>query len=96
MTANVPARVNLTKQLISDVAMDIGKEMVAYLEVMYPDIFNAMNGGCKLSIRNHIHNNIMAVLEYSTEEEYRAWISRRKAFRREWLATYRKIRKARP
>ena len=94
--AQVPARQNLTKALISEVAMDIGKEMVAHLEVMYPDVFKVMNSGCRLSIRNHIHNDIMGALECQHEDDYRQWMERRRVFRRKWLKTYRDMRKIKP
>jgi hypothetical protein len=94
--AQVPATLDMTRQLISDVAMELGKQMVAYIEVQYPDVYATMNSGCKLSIRNGTHNNLMAALNCRTEEEYRAWIEKNKKFRREWLKTYRAIRKNHP
>ena len=93
MSDNLPSIQNPDKELVSAVALDIGKEMVAYLEVMYPDVFQVMNEGCKLSIRNHIHNDIMAFSKYSTVREFQDWITRRKIFRRKWLAQTRKNRK---
>lgn len=58
-----------SRALSKAIAMDIGKEMVAYLEVMYPKVFAAMNSGCKLSIRNHIHNDIVAALDFKGSKE---------------------------
>jgi hypothetical protein len=84
---------NDDRQLISEIAMDIGKEMVAYLEVQYPDVFAVMNGGCKLSVRNHIHNDIMAALDTIDVNEIRARLELRRRRRREWLKAYRDIRK---
>lgn len=75
------------------IAMDIGKEMVAYLEVMYPDVFHAMNSGCELSIRNHIHNDIIAALEVKGTQAHLDRIAERTEFRRGWLKTYRDYRK---
>lgn len=75
------------------IAMDIGKEMVAYLEVMYPDVFNVMNSGCRLSIRNHIHNDIIAALEVNGTQAHLDRIAERTEFRRNWLRTYRAIHK---
>lgn len=89
----VPARQDLDKELISRVAMDIGKEMVAYIECMYPDVYDTMNSGCKLSIRNHIHNDIMAVLKFNRAETFEAWLEDRKNNRREWLKQNRLNRK---
>jgi len=84
------------KAMISAVAMDVGKEMVAYLEVMYPDVFERMNSGCKLSIRNHIHNDIMAAMDVGSAENHLERLKERAAFRREWVATYRAMRRNRP
>jgi hypothetical protein len=87
---------DLNKALISDVAMEIGKEMVARIEIMYPDVYAAMNSGCKLSIRNHIHNDIMWAIQNRSENEYREWIADRKKFRREQLKAYRGFRRPTP
>lgn len=79
------------KALNSAIAMDCGKEMVAYLEVMYPDVFERMNSGCRLSIRNHIHNDIIAALEIQGASNHLERLKERARFRREWLATYRNL-----
>lgn len=73
--------------------MDIGKEVVAYIEVMYPQAIAATSSTFKLAVRNCIHNQIMAALEVNEEGAIRARLEDRRKFRREWLATYRKIRK---
>ena len=91
MKTNLPAKQNLDRELISRVALDIGKEMVAYLEVLYPDVYQTMNSGCKLSIRNHIHNDIMNALETTRADEIEARLITRRDFRRKWLAQYRKL-----
>ncbi len=92
MGANVPALPDLTKQLISEVAKEIGKELVAYIEIQYPDVFAAMNGGARLSFRNHVYNDIMSVLKCRTEADYRAWIEGRRKHRRTMLKMYRAYR----
>ncbi len=86
------AKPNADRQLISEVAMDIGKEMVAYLEVMYPDQYATFNSGTKLSIRNHIHNDIMAALDTIDADEIKARLEQRRKRRREWLKRWRAIR----
>ncbi len=68
---NLPVVPDLTRQLISEVAMDIGKELVAYVEQMYPEVWGKMNGGAKLSFRNHVRNDIMSA-DASTDEITRA------------------------
>lgn len=79
------------KALATAVGMDMGKEMVAYLEVMYPDVFEKMNSGCRLSIRNHICNDFVAVMEIVGAENHLDRLKERAAFRRKWLATYRNL-----
>ena len=81
------------KALNSAIAMDVGKEMVAYLEVMYPDVFDKMNGGCKLSIRNHIHNDIIAAMEIVGAANHVERLKERADFRRQWVAAYRGMRR---
>lgn len=81
------------KAMNSAIAMDCGKEMVAYLEVMYPDVFERMNSGCRLSIRNHIHNDIMAALEIVGTANHLERLKERAEFRRKWVAGYRAIRR---
>jgi len=84
------------KAMNSAIAMDCGKEMVAYLEVMYPDVFEKMNSGCRLSIRNHIHNDIIAALEIQGASNHLERLKERAEFRRKWVAAYRNIRRNRP
>src|ERR1700676_5350137 len=52
-----------SKELVQAIAMDIGKDTVAYIEVMYPQAITATSSTFKLSIRNHIYNQIMAAIE---------------------------------
>lgn len=85
----------LPRELVKLIAMDIGKEMVAYIEVMYPDVWAAGNSGFRLSVRNHIHNDIMAAIKLHDEAAIMKWLADRKAHRREWLAQWRKIRSRR-
>ena len=85
MMTQVPANLDIDRALISEVAMDIGKELVAYIERMYPDVHAKMNSGAKLSFRNHVHNDIVSVIKCRTEADYRAWLERRKKQRRDLL-----------
>ena len=81
------------KALVKAIAMDIGKEVVAYIEVMYPTAIAATSSTFKLSVRNMIHNEIMAAIEVSDEGKIIARLRDRKKFRREWTGMYRKMRK---
>ena len=81
-----------SKELIQAIAMDIGKDVVAYIEVQYPKAVEATSSTFKLSVRNCIYNQIMAAIEVSDEGQIKARLRDRKKFRREWTAAYRKIR----
>jgi hypothetical protein len=81
------------RELVKAIAMDIGKDMVAYIEVMYPKAIEATSSTFKLSVRNHIHNQVMAAIELRDEADVRAWLAGRKKRRREWVGMYRKMRK---
>lgn len=81
------------KELVRQIAMDIGKEVVAYIEVMYPKAITATSSTFKLSVRNCIHHEIMAAIEVNDEGQIVARLNDRKAFRRQWTAAYRKMRK---
>lgn len=45
----------LSQDIIKEIAMDIGKEVIAYIEVMYPEAIKATSSTFKLSVRNCIH-----------------------------------------
>ncbi len=83
-----------SKELVKQIAMDIGKHTVAYVEVMYPEAITATSSTFRLSLRNHIHNEIMAAIEVNDEGTIVARLKDRKAFRRWWVGAYRKMRKA--
>ncbi len=85
MTTNLPAKTgnDADRELISEVAMDIGKEVVHYIETMYPAALAAVSGSARLSIRNHVHNQIMAALDTIDADAIRERLKRRKAHRRE-------------
>lgn len=85
-----------TKEIIQDIAMDIGKEIAAYIEVMYPQAVQATSSTFLLSVRNSIFNEIMAAIEINDAGQIAARIDDRKKFRRRWKAQYRKIRERQP
>jgi hypothetical protein len=74
------------------IAMDIGKEVATYIEVMYPEAVKAASSTFLLSVRNTIYNEIVAVMEANTKEPFEARLKRRGMWRRQWKALYKKIR----
>lgn len=94
-TLDAAAEPNWSRDLIKQIAMDIGKDTVAYIEVMYPKAIEATSSTFKLSIRNHIYNQIMTAIVVTDEGKVIARLNERKRFRREWVAVYRKLRRKR-
>lgn len=93
MSTNLPARPDLDRALVGEIAMDIGKSTVEHIECMYPAALEAVPKTARISIRNHIYNEIMAALKTVDADEIRARLDERKADRRKRLAIYRKVRK---
>lgn len=85
--------VDADRELIKELAMDIGKEVVAHIETMYPAMFEAVAGTAKLSVRNCVYNEIMAALEVNDADAIRDRLEVRRKFRRKILKAYRDIRK---
>ena len=79
-----------SRELVKEIAMDIGKDTVAYVEVMYPEAIKATSSTFKISLRNHIYNQIMAAIEVNDEGKIKDRLVDRKKWRREWLAMYRR------
>src|SRR4051812_12179949 len=82
----------LSRDIVKEIAMGIGKDVVAYVDVMYPKAVSATSSTFRLSLRNSIYNEIMAALEVIDEDAIRSRLAERKKFRRKWTAAYRHIR----
>lgn len=91
---DVPARGgDETRELVKAIAMDIGKEVVHRIRVMYPQAIAACpKSTFPLSVRNCIYNEIMAALEVTDEGQIVARLRERKKFRRKIERAYSKIR----
>jgi hypothetical protein len=83
----------LSRDIIKQIAMDIGKEAASHIETMYPEAIKATSPNMLLSLRNTVYNEIMAALETIDEAEILARLAKRKAWRRERRAAWKKIRK---
>jgi len=81
-----------SKELVRAIAMDIGKAAVHHLETMYPAAVAACPATMRLSLRNTIHNEIMAALETSDADEIAERLRQRKEHRRKIKAAYAKVR----
>lgn len=87
------AEVPWSKELVSAIAMDIGKAAVHHLEIMYPAAIAACPSTMKLSLRNTIHNEIMAAIEINDEGQIVARLRERKEHRRKIKAAYKNFRR---
>jgi hypothetical protein len=69
------------KDGIKAVAMDIGKNVSCYIEVMYPESVKASSSTFLLSVRNSIYNEIMHALTSDSNVEQS--LARNRKFRKE-------------
>ncbi len=82
------------RDLLKLISMDIGKDVATYIEVMYPEAVTATSSTFLLSLRNHTHNEIMALADFEGGmAEMLKRIEERHTFRRKWKAAYQKIRR---
>lgn len=81
-----------TEEAIRRIAMDVGKDLVEYIEHMYPEMTKAVQSwrSTRLSLRNHVYNNIMAMVDAADKGRDAETIARRDDHRR----LMRKMRKA--
>jgi hypothetical protein len=91
---NLPAKPDplLPPDLLKSMAMDIGKEVAAYIERMYPAAVEAASSSFLLSLRNSIYNEIVATMEARTVGETEMRLERRKSDRRKLRALVKAVR----
>ncbi len=78
----LPAKQDMDRALISEIAKDIGKEAVSHLRVMYPAAFKALGSSGQISLRNKVHNEIMVSLDTINADEIAHRLDVRKKRRR--------------
>lgn len=86
----------IPRELIKAIAAEIGRGTVAYVEVMYPEAIKATSSTFKLSLRNHVYNDIMAIAELHDAGEIQVRLDVLARHRRKWVAMYRKMRRQKP
>lgn len=72
----------LTDELVREIAMDVGKELVEYIGWMYPKMFDAVAKSAALSIRNHTYNSIMEAVKAANEGRARQMLDMHDRHRR--------------
>ncbi len=83
---------DMDRELVKAIAMDIGKSAVSKIRTMYPDVYAAMNSGCRLTLRNHIYNEIMAALDTTDADQIEARLKQRAEDRKHLHSVYDRIR----
>jgi hypothetical protein len=86
------ARADPDRALISEVAMDIGKDAVSHVRIMYPQAFAALGPSGQRSLRNQVYNGIMAALNVVDADEIRRRLDARKSHRRHMHKAYDALR----
>jgi len=86
----------IPRDLVKEIAMDIGKEVAAYIERMYPEAVSATSSTFLLSLRNCTYNQIMAALATTDAESIARRLVERKRRRREQRAMWKAVRNLRP
>ena len=87
------AEAGISRDLIKAMAMDAGKSLCAYLEAMFPEVWHGQNSGFKISMKNHVYNDIMALADLHDEAAIRKRLADNEAHRKRWVGAYRKMRR---
>jgi hypothetical protein len=91
LKANGDLKKHELKDSIKAVAMDIGKEVACYIEVMYPEAVEACSSTFLLSVRNTTYNKIMAALDPKNQADVAETLAGNARFRRHWRAAWKRI-----
>lgn len=83
MSETLPKVTTPTDEAIKNIAMDVGKQVVAHIERMYPEMLKAAPKSAKLSIRNATYNAIMAAVEAADKGQDAQQIKRNEEHRKE-------------
>lgn len=86
----------LPPDLVKAMAMDIGKEVAAYIERMYPKAVEATSSTFLTSLRNCVYNEIIATLGHHSISEIEQWLEIRKRERRKLRAIWKAVRTIKP
>jgi hypothetical protein len=92
----LPTEADKAKMLVREIAMDIGKEAAAHLEIMYPNAVKATSRNMLLSVRNCVHNEIIAAIQVTDEGKIVARLDERRGARRKIKAAWKNTRKDPP
>jgi hypothetical protein len=92
--ANPPAisQPQIARDVVKQIAMDIGKSVALHIETMYPNAVLATSPHMLLSVRNCVYSEILAALETTDETEILQRLKDRKKWRQEHRKVWKQIR----
>lgn len=92
MTGKELKPTNPSDEAVRRIAMDVGKDLVEYIECVYPEMTTAVRSwkATRTSLRNHVYNAIMAMVRAADEGRDQEAIACHEKHRR----VMRKLRKA--
>ncbi len=87
-----PANIQWSRDLVQQIAKDVGDAVVMHIEAMYPAALAAAPTSFQLSVRNTVINEIMAAIDVNDASQIVERLANRKRARRKLKAAYRKMR----
>jgi hypothetical protein len=91
----LPVTVPWSREVVEEIADDIGDAVLAHVQIMYPSAIQATPSTFKISLRNCMRNEILAAVGINDAGQAIARIHERKLVRRQTRADYRRMRSAR-
>jgi hypothetical protein len=88
----LPATVPWSREVVEEIARDVGDAVLAHVEIMYPSAIQASPTTFKISLRNCVRNEIIAAVAVNDAGLAIARIRERKRFRRKVRADFRRMR----
>lgn len=92
----LPSTVPWSRELVEEIARDIGDAVLAHVETMYPTAIQATPSTFKISLRNCVRNEIIAAVGVNDASQAIMRIRERKRFRRKTRADFSSMRRAGP
>lgn len=83
----------ISRELVKAIAKDVGDSLAAYVEVMFPEIWHGSKQGFKISLRNHVYNDIVSIADLHDEAAIRKRLAGNLEHRKKWVGAYRTTRR---
>lgn len=96
VTIPAPTQQPIERDLVREIAMDVGKEVAAYIERQYPKAVEATSSTFLLSVRNTVCNQILAALAVTDPAEIERRLKMRSQERRKLRASYKAMKDIQP